>query len=71
VKVYYKATRTDGTDFYSGTVDYAAALTTGQPTELDAKMLLAKLQRRGDSTGLRGVYRCDTCGRWHLKGGRL
>ena len=28
---YYKATRPDGTDFYSGTVDYAAALASGEP----------------------------------------
>ncbi len=26
---YYKATRPDGTDFYSGTIDYAAALASG------------------------------------------
>lgn len=26
MKTYYKATRPDGTDFYSGTVDYAAAV---------------------------------------------
>ena len=29
--VFYKATRPDGTDFYTGTVDYAAALTSGKP----------------------------------------
>ena len=28
---YWKATRTDGTDFRTGTVDYAAALTSGVP----------------------------------------
>jgi hypothetical protein len=28
---YWKATRTDGTDFYTGTVDYAAALASGEP----------------------------------------
>ena len=28
---YYKATRPDGTDFYSGTIDYAAALASGVP----------------------------------------
>ena len=28
---YYKAVRPDGTDFYSGTIDYAAALATGEP----------------------------------------
>lgn len=27
---YYKATRVDGTDFYTGTVDYAAALASGE-----------------------------------------
>lgn len=32
-KIYYKATRPDGTDFYSGTVDYAAALASGRPLE--------------------------------------
>ena len=30
MRVYYKATRPDGTDFYSGTVDYAAALASGK-----------------------------------------
>ena len=30
---YYKATRPDGTDFYTGTVDYAAALASGVPVE--------------------------------------
>jgi hypothetical protein len=29
---YWKATRPDGTDFYTGTVDYAAALASGEPT---------------------------------------
>ena len=29
--VFYKATRPDGTDFYTGTVDYAAALASGEP----------------------------------------
>ena len=29
---FYKATRPDGTDFYTGTVDYAAALASGEPT---------------------------------------
>lgn len=29
--VFYKATRPNGTDFYTGTVDYAAALTSGVP----------------------------------------
>jgi hypothetical protein len=28
---YYKATRPDGTDFRTGTVDYAAALASGEP----------------------------------------
>lgn len=28
--IYYKATRMDGTDFYSGTVDYAGALESGK-----------------------------------------
>ena len=32
---WFKATRPDGTDFYSGTVDYAAALETGQPVTVD------------------------------------
>lgn len=30
-KTYFKATRPDGTDFYSGTVDYAGALASGKP----------------------------------------
>ncbi len=30
---YFKATRPDGTDFYTGTVDYAAALASGVPVE--------------------------------------
>ena len=29
MSAYYKATRPDGTDFYTGTIDYAAALATG------------------------------------------
>ena len=29
--IFFKSTRTDGTDFYSGRVDYAAALTSGEP----------------------------------------
>ena len=29
---YWKATRPDGTDFYTGTVDYAGALASGEPT---------------------------------------
>ena len=29
--VFYKATRSDGTDFYTGLVNYAAALTSGEP----------------------------------------
>lgn len=29
--VFFKSTRPDGTDFYSGSVDYAAALTSGEP----------------------------------------
>lgn len=28
---YYKATRRDGTDFFSGTIDYGAALKSGEP----------------------------------------
>jgi len=31
MKTYYKATRLDGTDFYSGTVDYAGHLASGRP----------------------------------------
>jgi hypothetical protein len=31
VKIFYKATQPDGTDFYTGTVDYAAALAAGKP----------------------------------------
>ena len=29
--IYYKATRLDGRDFYTGSVDYASALTSGEP----------------------------------------
>ena len=29
--IYFKSTRTDGTDFYTGSVDYAAALASGEP----------------------------------------
>ena len=32
VMTWWKATRPDGTDFYTGTVDYAAALASGEPT---------------------------------------
>ncbi|MBK8168447.1 MAG: hypothetical protein IPK64_21060 [bacterium] len=31
--LFFKATRPDGTDFYTGTVDYAAALASGVPVE--------------------------------------
>lgn len=31
MKTYYKATRPDGTDFYTGTVNYAGALASGKP----------------------------------------
>lgn len=34
--VFYKATRPDGTDFYTGTVDYAAALASGVPVTAPA-----------------------------------
>lgn len=34
MKTYYKATRPDGTDFYSGTVDYAAHLKSGTPLDM-------------------------------------
>ncbi|WP_177204458.1 hypothetical protein [Streptomyces sp. CC53] len=33
MKIYYKATRTDGFDFFSGTVDYAGALASGKPVK--------------------------------------
>ncbi len=33
---YYKATRPDGTDFYTGTVDYGAALASGDTIRLDS-----------------------------------
>jgi hypothetical protein len=32
--IYYKATKPDGTDFYTGTVDYAGALASGEPLPL-------------------------------------
>lgn len=37
MKTYYKATRPDGTDFYSGTVDYAGHLETGKPLPRKSK----------------------------------
>jgi hypothetical protein len=40
--VYYKATRPDGTDFATGTVDYAEALETGEVLEHDEKMVRDK-----------------------------
>lgn len=36
---YYKATRPDGTDFRSGTIDYARALETGEVIRHPAKMI--------------------------------
>ena len=33
---YYKATRPDGTDFYTGTIDYGAALASGDTIRLDS-----------------------------------
>ncbi len=33
-ETFWKATRPDGTDFYTGTIDYAAALASGQPVTL-------------------------------------
>jgi len=33
---YYKATRPDGTDYYTGTVDYGAALASGDTIRLDS-----------------------------------
>ena len=32
--IYYKATQMDGTDFYTGTVDYAGAMASGEPLPL-------------------------------------
>ena len=34
--IYYKATKLDGTDFHSGTVDYAAALESGERIDIGA-----------------------------------
>lgn len=45
---YYKATRPDGTDFQTGSIDYAAALATGQTIEHHA----AKMVRDDPSTYL-------------------
>lgn len=58
---YYKATRMDGTDFYSGTVDYAAALRTGTAIEHKvrdsfvggASMYLSVSTSATDCTGFR------------------
>ena len=36
---YYKATRPDGTDFHTGTIDYARALETGEVIRHPAKMI--------------------------------
>ena len=35
---YYKSTRMDGTDFFSGRVDYGSALLSGEPVEHPVKM---------------------------------
>jgi hypothetical protein len=37
MKTYYKATKLDGTDFYSGTVDYAGALASGRSVKRKPK----------------------------------
>ena len=49
--VFYKATRSDGTDFYTGLVNYAAALTSGEP--------LPELSGDGEFPG-RGWYHLAT-----------
>ena len=46
---YYKATRPDGTDFRTGTVDYAAALRGGTVVEHSA------FDRKGDASGYLSV----------------
>lgn len=45
---YYKATRPDGTDFQTGSIDYAAALATGETIEHPA----AKMVRHDPATYL-------------------
>ncbi len=48
-KIYYKAVKVDGTDFYTGTVDYAGALETGKA--------LKRLSNNHGADG-EGVYEC-------------
>jgi hypothetical protein len=56
---YYKATQPDGTDFHTGTVDWAGALTTGEvvrhpnPHRVDASGYLSVSTVPTDCTGMR------------------
>jgi hypothetical protein len=50
MKIYWKAVRPDGTDFHTGTVDYAGALATGKPVARKP---------------LRTVFACCTDGVYH------
>jgi hypothetical protein len=51
---YYKATRPDGTDFHTGTVDYAAALASGEPVTHPA------FDRHGDASSYLSVATVPT-----------
>lgn len=62
VVLYYKATRPDGTDFFSGTIDYAGALASGEvvrhpkagdPVDHDASTYLSVSVSAADCTGFR------------------
>ena len=51
--MFYKATRPDGTDFYTGTIDYAAALETGKrvrPREWTRQQVTISGERFGEWT---------------------
>jgi hypothetical protein len=71
--VYYKATRPDGMDFATGTVDYAEALETGEVLEHDEKMVRDKAAtyfsvsvEPADCTGVRWpcrLFRVEPVGR--------
>lgn len=71
---YYKATRPDGRDFYSGTIDYAAALASGEvirhPSKRkvrnDAGTYLSVSTEPADCTGFRWpcrLFRVEPVGR--------
>lgn len=64
-KIYYKATRPDGTDFHTGTVDYAGALVSGErvshgsarPVRGDASTYLSVSSEPGE-TLIGGSWPC-------------